>query len=149
MGSAAGHNNLQPVILIVEDHDALRDSLKSWLNSIFPDCNILLAKNGKDALARSFEQPPDIVLMDVLLPGMNGIEITRRIKTAVPDAKIVMLSIYEDPAYQADAASAGSFAYIPKRKMGTELISLITMLLNELNADRLKTIEWENRNEKT
>ena len=131
MTSTDENNNLRPVILIVEDHDALRDSLKSWLGSVFQDCYILLARNGEDALNKVSVQPPDIVLMDVLLPGMNGITTARCFKDVVPSAKVVMLSIYEDPAYQADAVAAGAYAYIPKRKMGKELIPMITKLLQD------------------
>ncbi len=122
---------LRPVILIVEDHDALRNSLKDWLGTVFQDINLLSAKSGEDAMAKAFKQPPNIVLMDVLLPGLNGIEVTKRIKNVVPDAKVVMLSIYEDFAYQADAVATGACAYVPKRKMGTELIPVITKLLEE------------------
>lgn len=124
------HRNAKPTILIVEDHDALRDSLKTWLGTIFKDCNILQAKNGEEALDRVFAHSPDIVLMDVMLPKMNGIEAARRIKNTVPKTQVVMLSIYEDSAYKADAAAAGVSAYIPKRKMGTELIPVITKLLS-------------------
>jgi DNA-binding NarL/FixJ family response regulator len=131
MASTDENYNPRPVILIVEDHDALRDSLKSWLGSVFRDCYILVARNGEDALNNVSVQPPDIVLMDVLLPGMNGITAARRFKEVIPSAKVVMLSIYEDPVYQADAAAAGSYAYIPKRKMGKELIPLITKLLQD------------------
>lgn len=124
------HRNAKPTILIVEDHDALRDSLKTWLGTIFKDCNILQAKNGEEALDRVFAHLPDIVLMDVMLPKMNGIEAARRIKNTAPKTQVVMLSIYEDSAYKADAAAAGVSAYIPKRKMGTELIPVITKLLS-------------------
>jgi DNA-binding NarL/FixJ family response regulator len=125
------NDNLRPVILIVEDHDALRDSLKSWLGSVFQDCYILVARNGEDALNKVSFQPPDIVLMDVLLPGMNGIAAAKCLKDVIPNARVVMLSIYEDPAYQADAVAAGAYAYIPKRKMGKELIPMITKLLQD------------------
>lgn len=124
------HRNAKPTILIVEDHDALRDSLKTWLGTIFKDCNILQAKNGEEALDRVFAHLPDIVLMDVMLPKMNGIEAARRIKNTAPKTQVVMLSTYEDSAYKADAAAAGVSDYIPKRKMGTELIPVITKLLS-------------------
>ena len=73
---------------------------------------------------------PNIVLMDIMLPAMSGIETTRHIKGVVPDAQVVMLSIYEDSAYKTDAAAAGAVAYISKRKMGTELVPLIAKLLS-------------------
>jgi DNA-binding NarL/FixJ family response regulator len=122
--------NLKKTILIVEDHDALRDSLKSWLGSVFDGCQILLAKNGEEALDTGLSEKPDVVLMDIMLTGMNGIEVSRRMKDVLPGTQIVILSIYEDSAYMDDATSAGVSAYIPKRKMGVELIPLVTKLLN-------------------
>lgn len=123
--------NAKPSILIVEDHDALRDFLNTWLGTVFKNSNILQVKNGEEALDQVLIQPPDIVLMDVTLPRMNGIEAARRIKDAVPEAHVVMLSICEDHAYKADAAAAGVSAYIPKQKMGTELIPVIARLMTD------------------
>jgi DNA-binding NarL/FixJ family response regulator len=121
----------QATILIVEDHDALRDSLRNWLTSIFQDCVFLQARTGEEALELCHAHLPEIVLMDIMLPEMSGIDTTRHIKGAVPDAQVVMLSIYEDSAYKTDAAAAGAVAYISKRKMGTELVPLVTKLLSE------------------
>jgi DNA-binding NarL/FixJ family response regulator len=128
--SQCEQKKLKKTILIVDDHDALGDSLKSWLGSVFDDCQILLARNGEEALDTRLSEKPDVVLMDIMLSGMNGIEVSRRIKDVLPDTQIVILSIYEDSAYMDDAASAGVSAYIPKRKMGVALIPLVTKLLN-------------------
>lgn len=128
-GAESTQKPQKPTILVVEDHDALRDSLKKWLSSIFQDCSVLQARSGEEALDALSDHPPDVLLMDVMLPGMNGIETVRKIKRSLPDVSVVMLSIYEDPAYKADAADAGVDAYVSKRKMGTELIPVITKLL--------------------
>ncbi len=120
----------QATILIVEDHDALRDSLRNWLTSIFQDCMFLQARTGEEALELCHAHLPEIVLMDIMLPEMSGIETVRHIKGVAPDARVVMLSIYEDSAYKTDAAAAGAVAYISKRKMGTELVPLLTKLLS-------------------
>ena len=120
----------KPVILIVEDHDELRRSLQDWLCSFFRDCSVLQAGSGEEALRKAGSESPDIILMDVMLPGMNGIEAASRIKGLFPDVQILMLSMYEDSAYQSGAALAGAAAYIPKRRMGTELIPAITKLLS-------------------
>jgi DNA-binding NarL/FixJ family response regulator len=121
----------KPVILIVEDHDELRHSLQDWLRSFFQDCSVIQAKSGEEAVQKAGAESPDIVLMDVMLPEMNGIEAASRIKGLVPDVQILMLSMYEDSAYQSDAMAAGAAAYIPKRRMGAELIPVITKLLSE------------------
>lgn len=130
MINAGTASKTQATILIVEDHDALRDSLRNWLTSIFQDCVILQAGTGEEALGLCRAHLPEIVLMDIMLPEMSGIETTRLIKNVVPDAHVVMLSIYEDSAYKTDASAAGAIAYISKRKMGTELVPLIAKLLS-------------------
>ena len=122
----------KPVILIVEDHDELRHSLQDWLRSFFQDCNVLQARSGEEAVRRAGAESPDIVLMDVMLPEMNGMEAASRIRELVPDVRVLMLSMYEDSAYQSDAAAAGATAYIPKRRMGAELIPAVTKLLSEM-----------------
>lgn len=123
-------NVAKATIMIVEDHDALRDSLRRWLSAIFPDSGFLEAKSGEEALSLTSAQPPDIILMDIKLPSMNGIEATRRIKEDVPKTQVVMLTIYDTPDYRADAASAGASGYVPKHRMHSELIPLLTKLLS-------------------
>jgi len=138
MGYIGTASKSQATILIVEDHDALRDSLKTWLSSIFQDCIMLQAKTGEEALDLTRVHLPNIVLMDIMLPAMSGIETTRHIKNAVPSAQVIMLSIFEDAAYKNDAADAGAVAYIPKRKMGTELVPTITKLLPRISYEPVK-----------
>ena len=121
----------KPVILIVEDHDELRHSLQDWLRSFFHDCDVLQAKSGEEAVQQAGAEPPDIVLMDIMLPGMNGVETASHLKRLLPGVQILMLSMYEDSAYQSDAEAAGAVGYIPKRRMGAELIPAITRLLCE------------------
>ena len=130
MEHAGTASKSQATILIVEDHDALRNSLRNWLTSIFHDCVFLQAGTGEEALQLCHEHLPEIVLMDIMLPEMSGIETARRMKGVVPEARVVMLSIYEDSAYRTDAAAAGAVAYISKRKMGTELVPLVAKLLS-------------------
>jgi len=120
-----------PTIMIVEDHEAVRTSLRDWLSAIFPDCVFVEAKSGEEAVDLALARPPDVVLMDIGLPGMNGIRATRHIKAAAPQAQVVMLTIHEAPEYQADAAAAGASAYIVKRRMHTELIPVLARLLSQ------------------
>jgi DNA-binding NarL/FixJ family response regulator len=69
--------------------------------------------------------------MDIGLPGMNGIEAAQSIKAAVPTTRVVMLTIYDDEAHRAAAAAVGVSAYVPKRKVQTELLPVLTRLLAE------------------
>jgi DNA-binding NarL/FixJ family response regulator len=116
-------------ILIVEDHDAVRRSLRDWLEMEFPQCRVIEAASGEEAIALIQIEPPRLVIMDIRLPGINGIEATRQIKAAVPSAQIVMLTVYEGDTYRADAASAGASAYVPKRVMQSRLVPTLAALL--------------------
>ena len=117
------------IILIVEDHDAVRQSLREWLEAVFPQCRVMEATSGEEAVAVAQAMSPHLVVMDIVLPQMDGIEATRRIKASVPAAEVVMLTIHEAEAYRADAAAAGASAYVPKSAMQTELIPTLAALL--------------------
>jgi DNA-binding NarL/FixJ family response regulator len=117
-------------ILIVEDHDAVRRSLRDWLEAVFPQYGFIEATSGEEAVAIAQARSPQAVIMDIVLPRMNGIEATRRIKATVPTAQVVILTIHEDKAYRADAAAAGASAYVPKRVMQTKLLPTLAALLS-------------------
>ncbi len=126
-------------ILIVEDHDAVRRSLRDWLEVEFPQCRVIEAVSGEEAIALVRTESPRLVVMDIGLPGMSGIEATRQIKAALLSAQIVMLTVYEDDSYRADAAAAGATAYVPKRTMQTELIpTLAALLANDHDGEEVR-----------
>jgi two-component system invasion response regulator UvrY len=116
-------------ILIVEDHDAVRRSLRDWLKVEFPQYRVIEAVSGEEAMALTQIESPHLVVMDITLPGMSGIEATRQIKATLPSAQIVMLTVHEDETYRADATAAGASAYVPKRAMQTELVRTLAALL--------------------
>ena len=70
-------------ILIVEDHDDVRRTMRDWLLE-FPQCRIIEAASGEEAIALAHVESPRLMIMDIRLPGMNGIETTRQIKAALP-----------------------------------------------------------------
>jgi two-component system, NarL family, invasion response regulator UvrY len=122
---------MNSTILIVEDHDSVRNSLRNWLSVVFPNYRFAEAKSGEEAVDAVLSQVPELVLMDIGLPGMKGIEATRMIKTIVPETKVVMLTIHEDPRYEADALAAGANGYVSKRKIHSELIPVLMRLLDQ------------------
>jgi DNA-binding NarL/FixJ family response regulator len=117
-------------ILIVEDNDLVRESLQVWLLIAFPFCKFEQARSGEEAVAFQLTRPADLILMDLGLPRMNGIEATRLIKTSTPQTRVVMLSMQEDSRYVADAVEAGVFAYVSKHKMHDDLVPILTNLLD-------------------
>lgn len=120
----------QVTVLVVEDHDRTRAVICDWLHFVFPEFEVLEAGDGEQALALARQHPPQLVLMDVELPGMKGIETTRRIKLAVPRAQVVALSLYAAPEYRSAALTAGAAAYVPKNQMHVELAPAVRALLN-------------------
>lgn len=117
-------------ILIVEDHDSVRKSLIDWLCAVFPEFEIIGTKTGEDALKIIKNKIPKIVIMDINLPDISGIEATKLIKNLYPSTKVTILSIYEDEAYRNDAIVSGASGYVPKRLMHTDLIPAIKLLLS-------------------
>lgn len=122
---------MSPHILIVEDHKGVRQSLREWLELSFPRYQLLEATSGEEGVTVAQAMSPCLVIMDIGLPGMTGIEAAQGIKAAVPTTRVVMLTIYDDQAHRADAAAAGASAYVPKRKVQTELLPVLTRLLAE------------------
>jgi two-component system, NarL family, invasion response regulator UvrY len=123
-------------ILIVEDHAIVRKSLREWLELSFPHYQMLEATSGEEAVTMARAMSPRLIIMDIGLPGMSGIEATQGIKAVLPDTQVVMLTIYDDEAHRADAAAVGASAYVPKRKVRTELLPVVTRLLSGKYGDK-------------
>jgi DNA-binding NarL/FixJ family response regulator len=115
-------------ILIVDDHAVLRDGIRAMLGA-YDEINIVgEASDGLEAIKKSLELMPDVVLMDIAMPGMDGLEATRRIKKKSPRMKVLVLTQYDDRQYILSAIKAGVDGYLPKRAVGSELISAIRVV---------------------
>ncbi|MBE7500106.1 MAG: response regulator transcription factor [Verrucomicrobiales bacterium] len=112
-------------ISLVEDNDQLRGTLSRLLARV-EDFQFLTAyPNAEDALAGLPQERPDVVLMDINLPGLNGVECVRRLKPLAPDTQIIMLTVYEDTDNIFNALAAGATGYLLKRTPRAELIDAI------------------------
>ncbi|MDX1415546.1 MAG: response regulator transcription factor [Candidatus Promineifilaceae bacterium] len=112
-------------LLLVDDHAVVRLGMRMLFDSE-PDIEIIAeAENGRQALHAVQEYSPDIVLMDIGLPDMSGIEATRRIKEQSPQTAVVALTIHEDKEYFFKMLDAGATGYVPKRAAPEELITAI------------------------
>ncbi len=107
----------------------MRQSLREWLELSFPRDQLLEATSGEEGVTLARAMSPCLVIMDIGLPGMSGIEAAQSIKAAVPSTRVVMLTMFDDEAHRADAVAAGVSAYVPKRKVQTELLPVLTGLL--------------------
>ncbi len=112
-------------LLLADDHAVLRAGLRTLLNSQ-PDIEVVAeAADGKEAVSKSIEIAPDIVLMDITMPGLNGLEATREIKRRNPAIKVLVLTMHEDGSYLNQMLRAGASGYVPKKAAATELLAAI------------------------
>ncbi len=112
-------------LLMVDDHEIVRAGLRMLLQSQ-PDIEIVgEADNGRDAVAKAKSLTPDIVLMDISLPDMDGFEATRQIKRAAPNVAILALTMHESDEYFFKMLNAGASGYVPKKAAPTDLVTAI------------------------
>ena len=109
-------------IFLVDDHSFIREGLKSLINAQ-PDMEVVgEASDGQAALGQTGTCTPDIVVMDVSMPRMNGTQATQAIKRACPDTKVLALSMHEDMTYLRGLLEAGASGYLLKRSAPQDLI---------------------------
>ncbi|MBU0910811.1 MAG: response regulator transcription factor [Proteobacteria bacterium] len=112
-------------VMLVDDHDVVRSGLKSLLG-MDPQIEIVgEAANGAEALARIPEFGPEVVVMDISMPTMDGLEATRRISVSFPDCLVLALTVHEDKQYFFEMLAAGAKGYITKQAAAEELVSAI------------------------
>jgi len=122
----SGGNNSAPIrVLVADDHAVIRQGLKMLLESrpeidVIGDC-----ENGREALLMVEGSKPDVVLMDVVMPGLNGIEATRQIRRASPATRVVILSGFVDEEQITGAIRAGASGYLVKNSDVSELVLAI------------------------
>ncbi len=112
-------------ILIVDDHEVVRLGLRALLSAQPEFIVIDEAATAQDAINKSLQHQPDVVVMDIRLPGTNGIEACREIKEQLPDTEVIMLTSYAEDEMLFDAISAGAAGYVLKQVGGDELIRAI------------------------
>ena len=123
---------MSTTILLADDHVIIRDGLRAMLQRQ-PDMRIVAeAGNGHDAVALADELGPDVVVMDVAMPGLDGIEATRRILEKRPATKVLVLSVYSgDRPLIADCFRAGASGYLPKEGSFDELALAIRTVMQD------------------
>lgn len=112
-------------ILIVDDHEVVRAGMRMLLESADDFEVVGEAGNGQEALDFVQNQDVDIIIMDVTMPEMNGVEATKRIKEAKPDVRVLALTIHEGEDYFFQMLQAGASGYVPKRAASEILIEAI------------------------
>jgi len=111
--------------LVVDDNADFRQRVKEFLASE-PEIEVVgEAADGQEAILKARELQPDLVLMDVRMPGINGISATRQLKDEMPELKVLMLSLYDIDEYRKAALDSGASGYVVKIKLVQELIPAI------------------------
>ena len=112
-------------VLLADDHAVLRAGLKTLFEAQ-PDIEVVAeAANGDEAVSKSLETAPDIILLDITMPGLSSVEATRKIKERNPELKILVLTMHEDESYLHQMLHAGADSYVPKKAADSELLSAI------------------------
>jgi len=125
--------------LLVEDNVTFRGSLKETLHSRFPTMNITEAGDGEEALQKIKASVPDLIFMDIKLPGENGLRLTRKIKIEYPDVVIVILTSYDLPEYREAAFQYHADYFITKASLSTEIVEVVESALSSLDKSRGKS----------
>src|SRR6186713_694824 len=114
----------QPVetrVLVVDDHEVFSEALELLLGRQ-PDLRLVGSARDADEAMAMLDHEPDVVLMDLDLPGMDGIEATRQIRHVAPQTKVVLLTGIQSPEVIAEALAAGACGYVPKTRAVDELM---------------------------
>ena len=120
--------NVQPVsitISIVEDDAPVRGVLTEWIRGADGFKCVGVHENAEAAVAALPQEKPSVVLMDINMPGMSGIECVRRLKPQMPGTQFMMLTVYEDPDHIFKALSSGASGYLLKRTPRSELLAAV------------------------
>jgi two-component system, NarL family, nitrate/nitrite response regulator NarL len=115
-------------VLLVDDHEYIRQGLSSLLEAA-PDIQVVAtAANGIEGVAKARSHQPDIVVIDISMPLMNGIEATGQILAGCPQTRVLAVSIYPHKEYIEAALQAGASGYVLKDKIADELVEAIRTL---------------------
>lgn len=112
-------------LMLVDDHDVVRTGLKSFLDTQEGLHVVAEASSGSEAVEQALEAKPDVVVMDITMPQMDGLEATRRLKAISPNCQILALTVHEDKQYLFEMMAAGASGYVTKQAAADELVAAI------------------------
>lgn len=119
--------------LIVEDSAAYREMIKEILHSRFPTMKIEEEPGGSELFSKMDTFHPDLVFMDIRLPGENGLELTKKIKMNYPDVTVVILTSYDFPEYRQAARQSKADHFLSKDSQSSDLLTLVESICSASN----------------
>ena len=134
-------------VLLCDDHTIIREGLRHLLECQLDISVCAEAANGREAVLKSIELKPDVLVLDIAMPEMNGLEAARQIRVACPKTRIIILSVYSTPEHIGHALLTGIHGYILKESAGSELIEAIRAVHNrqtyfsrKINMDEIREL---------
>jgi DNA-binding NarL/FixJ family response regulator len=118
-----------PSVLVVEEHDEMRSALRDWLLTSFPPLRLREARSMEEALALAGQAQLDLILVNLELPGPNGIEATRLLRRRYPACRVVVMSVTDSVALRNAALEAGAEAFVSKRDLRIALHPIVATLM--------------------
>ncbi len=117
-------------VLLADDHEAMLERVARLLKT---ECDVVgTVTDGQQALDAAMELEPDVLVLDISMPVMNGIETARRLKEAGSETRIVFLTVHDDPDFAREALEAGALGYVIKQRIASDLM----IAINEVCAGR-------------
>jgi two-component system invasion response regulator UvrY len=115
-------------VLLVDDHAVVRTGFRLLLQTLAEITVVAEAESGEAACQRFFELTPDVVVLDLAMPGMGGLEALRRIRARHPEARVLALSAHDDPMHARRALREGAMGFLSKRSAPEALVEAVTAL---------------------
>jgi DNA-binding NarL/FixJ family response regulator len=111
--------------MLVDDHEVVRTGLKTYLETQDGIQVVAVAGSGAEAVEMALQERPDVVVMDITMPSMDGLEATRQLKALLPDVQILALTVHEDKQYLFEMMTVGASGYLTKQSAAAELVEAI------------------------
>jgi two-component system response regulator NreC len=117
-------------LMLVDDHDIVRTGLKTFLETQEGLQVVAEARSGEEAIRRALDAQPEVVIMDISMPEMDGLISTRKLKEQLPECQVLALTVHEDKQYLFEMLAAGATGYITKQAAAEELVAAIHAVAN-------------------
>ena len=128
-------------ILITDDHASVRRSLRELLVDAFPGAHFSEASNGDEALSQLFGSQPDVLLLDINMPGRSGFEVLKDVNQNYPKLPVIMVSVQSESQYALRCLRAGAAEYVNKDSASEELVPAIKKIMESAPGPARDTVE--------